>query len=66
QLVSMAIAMITFSLILGTVEITPRVYGSLMESVMVILAIFIVLGILGTGVSYARGTQKRGGAGQEG
>ncbi len=59
QLVSMAIAMIVFSLIIGTVEITPVVYDALMNSVTVVLGLFVILGILGTGASYARGSLDR-------
>ena len=55
QLISMAIAMIVFALIMGTVQITPAVYGGLEQSVTVILWIFVILGVLGTGASYARG-----------
>ena len=56
QLISLAIAMIVFSIIIGTVEITPAVYGGLKESVSVILTIFILLGIFGSVISYVRGT----------
>jgi len=59
QLISLAIAMIVFSVILGTVQITPAVYGGLMHCVMIIFSIFILLSILGIGTSYARGTLDR-------
>jgi len=59
QLISMAIAMIVFALIMGTVQITPAVYGGLEQSVTVILWIFVILGVLGTGASYARGALVR-------
>lgn len=56
QLISLAISMIVFSIIIGTVEITPAVYGGLKESVSVILTVFILLGIFGSVISYVRGT----------
>jgi EmrB/QacA subfamily drug resistance transporter len=55
QMVSMAIAMLVFSIIIGTVQISPEVYPELQQSVTVVFAIFFVLGIIGVWTSYARG-----------
>lgn len=60
QLVSLAIAMMVFSLIIGSTQITPAVYGELERSTTVILGVFIVLGVFGTVASYARGRMERG------
>ena len=60
QLVSLAIAMMVFSLIIGSAQITPAVYGELEWSTTVILGVFIVLGAFGTVASYARGRMVRG------
>ncbi|OPY37524.1 MAG: putative transporter [Methanoregula sp. PtaU1.Bin051] len=55
QMLSLAIAMLVFSAILGTVQITPSVYPQLQQSVTTVFAVFVVLGIVGTAASYARG-----------
>ncbi len=55
QMVSLAIAMLVFSAIIGSVQISPAVYPQLQESVNVAFAVFVVLGIIGTCASYARG-----------
>jgi EmrB/QacA subfamily drug resistance transporter len=55
QMLSMAIAMLVFSLIIGTVLISPEVFPELQQSVTVVFAIFFVLGIIGIWTSYARG-----------
>ncbi|PWR76011.1 MFS transporter [Methanospirillum stamsii] len=55
QIISLAIAMMVFSIIIGTVEITPAVYEELMKSTTIILEIFIVLGLIGIVTSYVRG-----------
>ena len=60
QLVSLAIAMMVFSLLIGTAQITPAVYGELEWSTKVILGMFILLGVFGTAASYARGRMERG------
>ncbi len=60
QLISLAIAMMVFSLIIGTVQITPGVYQQLEKSISVIFIIFIGLGILGIITSYIRGTVRSG------
>ncbi len=56
QLLSMAIAMICFSVFIGPAEITPVVYPALMTSVTVAFVVFTVLCIIGVGASYVRGT----------
>ncbi len=55
QLMSLAIAMIVFSLIIGTVQITPSVYGQLEKSISISIVIFILLGLVGVYTSYSRG-----------
>lgn len=61
QLLSMAIAMICFSLFIGRVAITPSVYPALMQSVTVAFAAFALLGLTGIAASYVRGTIYSGG-----
>ncbi|MCA1915230.1 MFS transporter [Methanospirillum hungatei] len=56
QLISLAIAMMVFSVVIGTVKITPDVYQQLELSTSIIFLIFIGLGILGMFTSYVRGT----------
>jgi EmrB/QacA subfamily drug resistance transporter len=56
QMLSMAIAMLVFSLVIGTVLISPEVYPELQQSVTVVFAIFFVLSIIGVWTSYARGS----------
>jgi EmrB/QacA subfamily drug resistance transporter len=60
QLISLAIAMMVFSFIIGTVEITPDVYHQLEQSTGFIFIIFIILGIIGIFTSYIRGTVRGG------
>ncbi|HOL42410.1 MAG TPA: MFS transporter, partial [Methanospirillum sp.] len=60
QLISLAIAMMVFSLVIGTVQITPGVYQQLEKSISIIFIIFIALGILGIITSYIRGTVRNG------
>ncbi|MFH0967973.1 MAG: MFS transporter, partial [Methanobacteriota archaeon] len=55
QLISLAITMMVFSVIIGTVQITPDVYDQLLSSTLVIFGIFTVLSILGIYTSYTRG-----------
>lgn len=55
QMLSLAIAMLVFSAIIGTVQITPSVFPQLQQSVNVAFAVFFVLGIIGIFASYARG-----------
>lgn len=56
QLISLAITMVVFSLIIGTVQITPTVYQQLLTSTTIILVIFVVLSIAGVYTSYNRGS----------
>jgi len=56
QLLSMAIAMFCFAIIIGPVTITPPFYPALMTSVTVAFVVFTVLCIIGIGASYVRGT----------
>ncbi len=55
QMLSLAIAMLVFSAIIGTVQITPAVYPQLQQSVNIAFTVFFVLGLAGIAVSYARG-----------
>ena len=56
QLLSMAIAMISFSLFIGNVAITPAVYPMLLASVTAGFAAFAALGVIGIAASYVRGS----------
>jgi MFS family permease len=56
QLLSMAIAMFSFSVFIGTVTITPAVYPALMNSVTVAFTVFTLLALVGVAASYVRGT----------
>jgi EmrB/QacA subfamily drug resistance transporter len=55
QMVSLAIAMMVFSLVIGNVQISPEVYPQLQESVNLSFSAFFVLGLIGTWASFARG-----------
>jgi EmrB/QacA subfamily drug resistance transporter len=55
QLASMAIAMMTFSLVMGRVEVTPEVYPLLIVSVQKVFLILFVLSVIGVFASLARG-----------
>ena len=55
QLMSMAIAMMVFSLVMGRVAVIPEVYPQFLTSVRLVFFILGVLGILGIYASYARG-----------
>ena len=59
QMTSLAIVMLVFSALIGSVQISPVVYPQLQESVHVTFAIFVVLGVIGTVASYARGRTER-------
>ena len=59
QMTSLAIVMLVFSAIIGSVQISPSVYPQLQESVHVTFAIFVVLGVIGTVASYARGRTRQ-------
>lgn len=56
QVLSMAIAMFSFSVFIGTVTITPEVYPALMTSVTISFLVFTGLCIIGVGTSCVRGT----------
>ncbi|MFA4877153.1 MAG: MFS transporter [Methanoregula sp.] len=56
QMLSLAIAMLVFSAIIGTVQISPEVYPELQQSVTIAFAVFFILGLIGIAASYARGT----------
>ena len=58
QMLSLAIAMLVFSAVIGTVQITPAVYPQLQTSVTTAFSVFVVLGIIGIWASYARGRSK--------
>jgi len=60
QMVSLGIATVTFTMIMGHVEIEPGQLGQLMTSINVSFSIFAVLCIIGVGFSLARGNLKRG------
>jgi EmrB/QacA subfamily drug resistance transporter len=60
QMLSLAIAMLVFSAVIGTVPITPEVYPELQQSVNIAFAIFFVIGLVGIAASYARGTGREG------
>jgi MFS family permease len=56
QMISMAIAMIVFSIIIGSQQISPTVYPELQLSVTVSFSVFFLLGLFGIWTSYSRGT----------
>jgi MFS family permease len=56
QMLSLAIAMLVFSAVIGTVQITPLVYPQLQESVNIAFTVFFIIGLIGIAASYARGT----------
>ena len=55
QMVSLAIAMVVFSVVIGTVQISPAVYPELQQSVNLSFSIFFILGLIGIWASYTRG-----------
>ena len=59
QMLSLAIAMLVFSAVIGTVQITPAVYPQLQQSVAVAFSVFFCLGLAGIWLSYARGRTRR-------
>jgi len=58
QMLSLAIAMLVFSAVIGTVQITPEVYPQLQQSVNIAFAVFFIIGLAGIAASYARGTTR--------
>lgn len=61
QMMSLGIAMLTFSVIMGHVEIAPAQLGELMTSIKVAFGIFAGLCLMGMLFSLARGNMKRAG-----
>jgi hypothetical protein len=59
QIMSLGIAMLTFSVIMGHVEIAPGMLGGLMTSIKVAFGIFAGLCVIGTVFSLARGNLQR-------
>jgi MFS family permease len=59
QMLSLGIAMVTFSVIMGHVEIEPRMLGGLMTSIRVAFGIFAGLCVIGVVFSLARGNLQR-------
>ena len=60
QMLSLAIAMLVFSAIIGSVQITPDVFPQLQSAVTIAFTIFTILGLVGIWTSYARGTLRAG------
>ncbi len=59
QMMSLGIAMVTFSVIMGHVEIEPSMLGGLMTSIRVAFGIFAGLCVIGVVFSLARGNLQR-------
>lgn len=59
QMMNLGIAMLTFTVIMGHVEIAPEQLGLLIASIKVAFGIFAGLCIMGTIFSLARGNLKR-------
>jgi EmrB/QacA subfamily drug resistance transporter len=55
QMLSLAIAMLVFSAVIGSVPISPVVYPELQQSVNIAFTVFFILGLVGIAASYARG-----------
>jgi MFS family permease len=55
QMLSLAIAMLVFSAVIGSVPISPEVYPELQLSVNIAFAVFFIIGLFGIAASYARG-----------
>jgi EmrB/QacA subfamily drug resistance transporter len=60
QMMSMAIAMITFSLFMGGAELAPALYPLLLESIRVALGVFGILCVAGIFASMTRGNLRGG------
>ena len=56
QMVSMAIAMIVFSVIIGPQPVSPAVYPELQQSITWVFSVFCILAVIGIWASYMRGT----------
>jgi MFS family permease len=65
QMLSMVIALLVFSLIIGNFRINPEAYPELQQSVTVGFGIFFVLGIIWIWTSYARGDRLGGERGSD-
>jgi EmrB/QacA subfamily drug resistance transporter len=59
QMTSLVLAMVVFSIIIGSVPISTSVYPQLQQSVTVAFSIFFLLGLFGIWASYARGAIQR-------
>jgi len=55
QMLSMAIAMVVFAIVIGRVEITPEYYANFLSAVKISFIIFSVLAFIGIFASYYRG-----------
>lgn len=55
QMLSMSIAVLIFSLVIGQVQISPTVYGQLLRSVRIAFAVFALFCFTGTFASMVRG-----------
>ena len=55
QMLSLAIVMLVFSAVIGTVRISPEVYPELQSSFTISFTVFFVIGLAGIWASYARG-----------
>ena len=59
QMLSLAIVMLVFSAVIGTVRISPVVYPALQHSVTIAFTVFFIIGLIGIAASYARGTVRK-------
>jgi EmrB/QacA subfamily drug resistance transporter len=64
MMLSMAVAILLFTLFIGSVQITPEVFPAFLRSLRLAFVIFAVLCAGGVAASLARGTQAPGGTGQ--
>ncbi|MGE5440852.1 MAG: MFS transporter, partial [Bacteroidota bacterium] len=55
QMLSMAISIMVFSIVIGKIRITPEYYGMFLYSIKILFAVFTVLCITGIFASLARG-----------
>ncbi len=63
QMLSLGIALLIFSLIIGRVQITPQYYDAFLASTRIAFSISAVLCVLGIFASLARGRMRRAGKG---
>ena len=59
QMMSMAVAMVVFALIIGRVEITPEYYFVFLSAVKIAFSIFTGLSFVGIFASYYRGNIRK-------